>query len=115
MDYWSAKFEQARPAFWQQRCWERARTLGLSALSCLGRRTLSGVLCAAGQQFGDCSAAYRLFKRERLDGEALWRVPLGGGLQTLPRTRPVVALPDDTLLRCLRAGMSRHPQHSAQP
>lgn len=99
MDHWNALFEQARPAFSQQRCWERARTLGLSALTCLGRHTLSGLLCAAGQQFSDWSAAYRLFERERLDGEALWRVPLGGMLQTLPPTRPVVALLDDTLLR----------------
>src|SRR5260370_19441036 len=96
---WNALFDQARPAFSQQRTCERARTLGLSALTCLGRHTLSGLLCTAGQQFRDWSAAYRLFERERLDGDALWRVPLGGVLDTLPLTSPVVALIDDTLLR----------------
>jgi Transposase DDE domain len=65
----------------------------------LGRHTLSGLLCAAGQQFRDWSAAYRLFERERLDSEALWRVPLNGVLQTLPPTSTVVALLDDTLIR----------------
>jgi hypothetical protein len=96
---WNALFDQARAAFTQQRCFERARTLGVSALTCLGRRTLSGLLCATGQQFRDWSATYRLFERERLDGEALWRVPLAGVLDTLPPTSPVVALMDDTLLR----------------
>jgi len=99
MAHWNWLFDQARPAFSQQRSFERARTLGLSALTCLGRHTLSGLLCAAGQQFRDWSAAYRLFERERLDGDALWRVPLGGVLDALPSTSPVVALIDDTLLR----------------
>ena len=98
MASWNSLFDQARPAFSQHRTGERARTLGLSALTCLGRRTLSGLLCAAGQQFRDWSAAYRLFERERLDAEALWRVPLGGVLQALPSSSPVVALLDDTLV-----------------
>ena len=99
MAWWNTLFQQARPAFSQQRTFERARTLGLSALTCLGRHTLSGLLCTAGQQFRDWSAAYRLFERERLDGDALWRVPLAGVLDTLPSTSPVVALIDDPLLR----------------
>ena len=99
MGGWNTLFDQARPAFSQQRTFQRARTLGLSALTCLGRHTLSGLLCTAGQQFRDWSAAYRLFERERLDGDALWRVPLGGVLDRLPSTSPVVALLDDTLLR----------------
>lgn len=96
---WNALFDQARAAFAQQRSFERARTFGVSALTCLGRRTLSGLLCATGQQFRDWSAAYRLFERERLDGEALWRVPLRSVLETLPPARPIVALIDDTLIR----------------
>jgi hypothetical protein len=96
---WNALFDQARAAFVQQRSFERARTFGVSALTCLGRRTLAGLLCATGQQFRDWSAAYRLFERERLDGEALWRVPLRGVLETLPPTSPIVALIDDTLIR----------------
>jgi hypothetical protein len=73
-----------------------AHLLGLSALTCLGRHTLSGLLCAAGQQFCDWSVAYRLFERERLNEEALWPVPLSGVLQTLPPSAPVVALIDDS-------------------
>jgi hypothetical protein len=99
MACWNALFDQARVAFVQQRSAERARTLGLSALTCLGRHTVSGLLCTAGQQFRDWSAAYRLFERERLDPQALWRVPLNGVLETLPPASPVVALLDDTLVR----------------
>ena len=99
MACWNTLFDQARGAFAQQRTAERARTLALSALTCLGRRTLSGLLCTAGQQFRDWSAAYRLFERERLDGTALWPVAIHSVLKTLPRGRPVVALLDDTLLR----------------
>lgn len=99
MACWSALFDQSRAAFAQQRTAERARTLALSALTCLGRHTLSGLLCAAGQQFHDWSAPYRLFERERLDSEALWRVPLHGVLQALQPASPVVALLDDTLIR----------------
>ncbi len=50
---WNTLFDQARAAFTQQRYFERVRTFGLSALTCLGRRTLSGLLCATGQQFRD--------------------------------------------------------------
>src|SRR5713101_4454722 len=77
MAHWNSLFDPARTAFSQQRTFQRARTLGLSALTCLGRHTLSGLLYATGQQFRDWSAAYRLFERERLDSDALWRVPLG--------------------------------------
>jgi hypothetical protein len=99
MACWNSLFDQARGAFAQQRTAERARTLALSVLTCLGRRTLSGLLCTAGQQFRDWSAAYRLFERERLDSAALWPVPLHSVLQALPLDKPVVALLDDTLLR----------------
>jgi hypothetical protein len=91
-------FDLARPAFVQQRSFERARALAASSLACLGRRTLSGVLCAGGQQFRDWSSTYRLFEQERMDLEALWRVPLQATLQALPSSAPVVALIDDTLV-----------------
>ncbi|HEY1468947.1 MAG TPA: transposase [Candidatus Acidoferrum sp.] len=96
---WNALFDQTPAAFAQQRCFERARRLGLSALTCLGRRTLSGLLCATGQQFSDWSAAYRLFERERLNSEVLWRIPLHHVLEILPPAGPIVALIDDTLVR----------------
>jgi len=96
---WNDFFDQTRPAFAEQRTFERARALALSALACLGRRTLSGLLCGAGLQFRDWSAAYRLFERERIDLQQLWMIPTRAVLNALSPGEPVVALIDDTLVR----------------
>lgn len=92
-------FDTARPAFCQQRSFHLARTLALSALACLGRRTLSGLLCTSGLQFQDWSAPYRLFERERLCPERLWSAVQQSLFALLPADTPVVALLDDTLIR----------------
>jgi hypothetical protein len=65
-------FDQTKPAFAQERTFERARTLAMSALVGLGRRTVSGMLYASAQQFSDWSAAYRIFERQRFDTNALF-------------------------------------------
>jgi len=98
MTAWNELFDLARPAFAQQRTFERARGLATSNLACLGRHTLTGLLCTSGQQFVDWSAAYRLFEHERLELQRFWRVSLEAALSCLPSTSPVVALIDDTLV-----------------
>jgi hypothetical protein len=92
-------FNQARPAFGQERTFARAKTLAMSALVGLGRRTVSGMLCASAQQFGDWSAAYRLFEQERFDRETLFVPALREVLEHLEPNQPLVAMMDDTLLR----------------
>lgn len=99
MSAWQALFDAARPAFSQQRTFDRARALGLSALTCLGRRTVSGLLCTSGQQFHDWSAAYRLFEQQRVDPSQLWTTVQTQLFARLPDSAPVVALMDDTLRR----------------
>lgn len=89
-------WHQARGAFRDERCWSRARTLALSALACLGRRTISGMLCTSGQQFTDWSAAYRLFRRGRFDAEKLFAPVRRELLSNLAPGAPVVAHLDDT-------------------
>lgn len=86
-------------AFRQHRTWERARRLSLSQLACLGRHTLTGLLCTCGRQFVDWSADYRLFSRDQWDPEQLF-VPVARGiLDFLPEASPFVAALDDTLLK----------------
>jgi len=91
-----AIWQETRPAFRDERTWKRARDLALSVVACLGRRTVSGLLCAQGRQFRDWSAAYRLFEKERFD---LMRVfdPIRKHLllQLSPKD-PLVAHLDDT-------------------
>jgi hypothetical protein len=92
-------FEQTRPAFSQERTFARARTLAMSALVGLGRRTISGLLCASAQQFTDWSAAYRLFERERFDREALFDPARRSVMEHLKPAEPLVVMMDDTLMR----------------
>ena len=44
----------------------------LGQLVCLGRHTLTGVLCTHGAQHRDWSADYRLYSRDRIDETALF-------------------------------------------
>ena len=89
---------QARPSFSQRRTWERGRSLLFGALACLGRHTVSGLLCATGQQFVDWSAAYRLFEARRFDPEALFSPVRTAVLERLKQAMPVIASLDDTLV-----------------
>lgn len=92
-------FDQARPAFAQERTFERARILAMSSLVGLGRRTVSGMLCASAQQFGDWSAAYRLFERQRFDSQALFAPVRREVIGRLKPDEPLVVMMDDTLIR----------------
>ncbi len=95
----SRLFDQARPAFTQERTFERARTLAMSSIVGLGRRTVSGMLCTGAQQFTDWSAAYRLFECHRFDPEALLAPARRAVVERLPPEEPLVVMMDDTLLR----------------
>jgi len=99
MDQFDRLWEQARPAFDQQRTWQRARSLAVGSLVGLGRRTISGMLMATGQQFADWSAAYRLFSEERFDIPALMAPARQAVMQHLASQQPLVAMMDDTILR----------------
>lgn len=90
--------EQTRPAFSQDRVFERAKMLSISSLLCLGRHTVTSLLSTCGQQFVDWSAAYRLFEQSRFDPETLFNVPLHQTLSLLDPALPIVAFLDDTLL-----------------
>lgn len=92
-------FEQTRPAYTQERTFERARTLAMSSLVGLGRRTVSGMLCASAQQFSDWSAAYRLFERQRFDTDALFAPARRKVVERLSPVEPLVVMMDDTLIR----------------
>ncbi len=92
-------FEHARPAFCQQRTFERAKRLALAQLLCLDRHTITGMLSASGQQFLDWSANYRLFEQERIDIDKLFSAVVKGTIETMPEGAPIVGAIDDTLLR----------------
>lgn len=88
-----------RPAFSQERVFDRAKTLALSALLCLGRHTISGLLTTCGQQFSDWSSTYRLFEKNRVDVDQLFDVSRRRVTNMLPQQQPFVAGLDDTIIR----------------
>jgi len=92
-------FAGTRAAFSQERTFLRARTLAISSLVGLGRRTISGMLCTSAQQFTDWSAAYRLFAHERFDCDSLFESVRRTVLESLEPEEPMVMLMDDTLVR----------------
>jgi hypothetical protein len=92
-------FEETRPAFAQERTFERARILAMSSLVAMGRRTISGMLCASSQQFADWSAAYRVFERRRFDTDALFAPISREIVGRLEPGEPLVVMMDDTLIR----------------
>lgn len=91
------------PAFDQFRVAERAQTLALSSLLCLGRHTLTGLLTTSGSQFRDWSATYRLFSNDRLPLPEIFSVVRRAVTEQLPAGAPFRAVLDDTLLR--RSGL----------
>lgn len=65
----------------------------------MGRKTISGILCAGGKQFMDWTAAYRLFGQQRFDCSALFAPARTEVMQRIDSKEPLVAMLDDTLLR----------------
>ena len=82
----------------QDRVAERAQTLALSSLLCLGRHTLTGLLTTSGAQFQDWTAAYRLFSQQRLDPSALFAGIRSACLEQLDAAAPICLSVDDSLL-----------------
>jgi hypothetical protein len=92
-----------RPAFAQQRTWQRAHRLAYGLLLCLRTHPTSNAICATGRQFLDWSADYRLFSRSSWNPHALFD-PIFDHLGALlpSEQAPVIAALDDTL--CKKTG-----------
>ena len=90
---------KCRGAFDQDRTWQRGRTLLISSLVSLGRRTVTGLLYTGGRQFRDWSGYYRLFSKHRFDKHAIFRVIRGAVLEEITTTAPLIVSMDDSLLR----------------
>ena len=92
-----------RPAFAQQRTWQRAQRLAYGLLLCLRTHLTSNAICATGRQFLDWSADYRLFSRSPWDPHSLFDPIFDHLAALLPSPQaPVVVALDDTL--CQKTG-----------
>lgn len=100
MFQFNALFDRCLPAFKQSRTFQRARGLAHGVISCIGRCTVTGMLTASGNQFNDWSAAYRIFKGERMDTSKLFGVIRKEVvIQNNTEQDYIYAHMDDTLLR----------------
>jgi hypothetical protein len=88
-----------RDAFNQSRTAEKARAIAYGAITCMGRRTLTGMITACGKQFMDWSSAYRIFEKDRVDTEKLFGVAREHVVQHTASQETIVAHLDDTLLK----------------
>ncbi len=71
----------------------------MSSLVALGKRNVSGLLCANAEQFMDWTAAYRLFSQERIDRQALFTPARDTVIERLRGKEPLVVMMDDTMIR----------------
>ena len=86
-------------AFYQQRIWQRAHRLSLAQLTCLGRHTLSGLICTNGRQFQDWSGDYRVFAKDHWDLQQLFKPIISEVLKLSNPNMPFVTALDDTHLK----------------
>jgi hypothetical protein len=92
-------WSECMDAFAQYRTGCRAERLGLSQLACLGRHTLTDLVCVSGRQFVDWSADYRLYSRDVWDPHQVF-VPITQGVVDLaPTGAPIVTAMDDTAVK----------------
>jgi hypothetical protein len=85
-----------RPAFGQERPYQRSLALVLGWLCAFGRHTITGVLLALGLGAADWTAWHRLFSRGRVDYERLTGCLLEQTLALVPATEPYLVGVDAT-------------------
>jgi hypothetical protein len=71
----------------------------LSAFACLGRRTITGLLCAGNRQARDWSADYRLFSRDRFFPAELFAHVRRTVTAMAGAEEPLIVSMDDSILR----------------
>lgn len=99
VDAFEDLFSQTRPAFEQDRIYQRARKMAISAIVAMGKRTVSGMICAGAEQFRDWSAAYRVFSGDRMDKDALFAPARNAVVGRLDDDQPLTVVMDDTIVR----------------
>lgn len=73
--------------------------MAISAVAAMGKRTVSGMICAGAGQFRDWSAAYRVFSGERMDKDALFAPARSAVVRLLDDDQPLTVVMDDTIVR----------------
>jgi len=110
MGSWNALFDQARGFHAATLCGAGA-SLGLSALPCGPPQPVRLAVYTAGQQFRDCSTAYRLFECERPEsGPFIFCTPGRGSTAGGGRNEKTIRFLDQADLEVKSASEYEHGQ-----
>jgi hypothetical protein len=94
-----ALWDKCRDTFFQDRIWKRAGSLALSMVTCLGRQTISGLICNKGKQFQDWTSDYRGFSQSKWDADKLFDVIFRETLSHGSNKEPGVVAMDPSAIR----------------
>lgn len=95
MSLWS----ETSSAFSQERICKRVRDLSIGLLACTGRRTVTGMITAAGEAEHDWSSSYRVFDRRTWDLTSSFGVAVDHLRELSPVSDVVVTALDDTKVK----------------
>jgi hypothetical protein len=99
IDHFDAIWDSAAGAFGSERMHLRARKLALAAMACLGRHTVTGMVCTSAERFRDWSPDYRLVARQRFDQAKLFEAVVSQVVSALQPNSPLEVAIDDTNVR----------------
>lgn len=99
MEAFDQMWNRSAPAFTSAAAHQRAYKLALASMACLGRHTMSSIICTSGEQFRDWSADYRVCQRERFDRRKLFDVVVDEVQRMVPEHRPFEVALDDTVVK----------------
>jgi hypothetical protein len=91
--------QKAQPATVKPQNFTRLCRHLVSQLVCFGRHTLTGLISTGGRMFEDWSADYRLYSKERIDIEGIFKSIFKEVMQHGNTKEPLVAALDDSVLR----------------
>jgi hypothetical protein len=71
----------------------------LSNILCLGRHTITGLLCTSGKQFKDWSSDYRFYSKERFNSDIIFDQIRSSICSKLEKSKPLVVAMDDSIIK----------------
>lgn len=71
----------------------------LSNILCLGRHTITGLLCTSGKQFKDWSSAYRFYSKDRFNSDVVFDHIRTSICNKLDKSKPLVVAMDDSIIK----------------
>lgn len=99
LDNFNSLIDSCSNAFHQHRILARVKEIALGLITCYGRHTVTGMLTGCGKQFVDWSAAYRVFSKNRINIDEMFKSIIKKIVEVQSQSEFIVAHMDDTLIR----------------